>query len=84
MYWVSMTDKCMSGWGKAEHKTDKLVIECTTYEEAEIVEDNARHRDEMKHINICSNKPRYNPRHYQVDYHDKNDYSSWFKKGYFR
>ena len=58
-YWVSMTDKFMSGWGKATGKTNKLVIACDTYEQAEAIERNARKRDEMRYVNICTAKPRY-------------------------
>lgn len=79
-----MTDKFMSGWGMAQGLVNKLVIETDSYEEAEIVADNARHRSEMKHINICINKPRYNSNRYLVSEHDKTDYSSWFKAGYFK
>jgi hypothetical protein len=59
-YYVSMTDKFMSGWGGAEGKTNKFIIECETMEQAEIIQRNARRRSEMKYINICIDKPRYN------------------------
>lgn len=58
-YWVSMTDKFMSGWGMATNKTNKLVIACDTYEQAETIERNARKRREMKYVNLCIRKPRY-------------------------
>ena len=83
-YWVSMTDKFLSGWGMAENKINKLVIECDSYDEALIVEANARNRSEMKYINICSTKPNYNQKYYLTSNHDKTDYSSWFKSGYFK
>lgn len=84
-YYVSMTDKFMSGWGMADNRTNKLVIECDSYEEALIVQDNAQHRTEMKYINICINKPYYNQEYYLTNYYSKNDgYESWFKKGYFQ
>jgi hypothetical protein len=82
-YWVSMTDKFMSGWGMADRKTNKLVIECDSYNEALIVEQNAKDRSEMKYINICMNKPYYNSNDYEVSIHDKNDYGSWFIPLYF-
>jgi hypothetical protein len=65
-YWVSMTDKFMSGWGKAENKINKYILECDSYEQAEIVRDNAMNRSEMKYINICSSMPRYNSNRYLV------------------
>jgi hypothetical protein len=59
MYYVTMTDKFMSGWGMAQNKTNKFIVECETYQEAETIERNAKKRNEMKYINICSKKPRY-------------------------
>ena len=58
-YYVTMTDKFMSGWGMAANKTNKLVIECETFQQAEVIERNARKRPEMKYINICSKKPYF-------------------------
>jgi len=34
MLYVTMTDKFMSGWGMAEGKTNKLVLECKNLHEA--------------------------------------------------
>lgn len=59
IFWVTMTDKFMSGWGMAANKTNKLIIACYTYQQAEIIERNANRRNEMKYVNICSRKPRY-------------------------
>lgn len=58
-FYVTMTDKFMSGWGMAEGKTNKLIIECDNYEQAEIIERNARNRSEMRYVNICSSRPKY-------------------------
>lgn len=57
--YVTMTDKFMSGWGMAANKTNKFIIVCDNWEQAEIIERNAKKRSEMKYINICINKPRY-------------------------
>jgi hypothetical protein len=62
-----MTDKFLSGWGKAQGKTNKFIIECETLQQAETIEKNAQKRSEMKYINICSKKPRYG----------KNNFESW-------
>ena len=64
MYYVTMTDKFMSGWGKAEGRTAKFVVECETYEQAETRENNAKKREEMKDINITTKKPYFNPKKY--------------------
>ena len=79
-YWVTMTDKFMSGWGKAENRINKLVISCYSYDEALTVEKNASNRSEMKHVNIRSTKPYYSSSSYYVSYHgrDQEDYKSWF------
>lgn len=58
-FYVTMTDKYLSGWGMSEGKTNKLIIECETIEQAEQVERAARYRDEMCYVNIRISKPRY-------------------------
>ena len=82
-YYVTMTDKYMSHWGMAENKINKLVLECDSYDEAKIVERNAMSRNEMKYINICMHKPRYNPNWYLVSWHNRTDYDSWYIEDYF-
>ena len=64
-YYVTMTDKFMSGWGKAQGKKNKLIIECENYEQASIIERNAKRRNEMKFVNICSSRPRYGSNVYE-------------------
>lgn len=54
-----MTDKFMSGWGMATGKTNKFIIICDNWEQAQTIERNANKRSEMKYVNICINKPRY-------------------------
>lgn len=58
-FFVTMTDKFMSGWGMSEGKTNKLIIECETLQQAEQVERAAHKRPEMRYINIRTTKPRY-------------------------
>ena len=58
-YYVTMTDKFMSGWGAAQGKTNKLIIECETWQQAEQIERAAHSRSEMRYINIRTTKPRY-------------------------
>lgn len=58
-YYVTMTDKFMSGWGMAENKTNKFIVVCENWKQAETIERNAKKRPEMKYINICTQKPRY-------------------------
>jgi hypothetical protein len=56
--YVRMTDKFMSGWGKAEGKVNVFVVICDDMEQAETIERNANARKEMKRVMICLNKPK--------------------------
>lgn len=58
-YYVTMTDKFMSGWGMAKGKTNKMIVVCDTWQQAEQIERAAHNRSEMKYINIRTTKPRY-------------------------
>lgn len=78
-YYVTMTDNFLSGWGKAEGKINKLVLECNSYNEAERVARYASSRSEMKYINISSKKPYYNKDRYYTSYHGKGDYAMWYR-----
>ena len=59
MFYVTMTDKFLSGWGYAKGRTNKLIVECNTIDEAAQIERAARQRAEMKYVNICTRRPRY-------------------------
>lgn len=74
-----MTDKfCTS---LLHGQTDKMVIECDTIEEAEIVAQNANNRSDMKNVNICLKKPYYNSERYRVTFKNKDECSRFFKVG---
>jgi hypothetical protein len=59
MFYVTMTDKFMSGWGMAHGKKNKLIIECETIAQALQIERTAHKRSEMRYINIRTTKPYY-------------------------
>lgn len=82
-YYVTMTDKFMSGWGMAKDRTNKLIFICDDYEEAKRVAENAENRGDMTYINITTNKPYYNSKKYYAQEKTKDEYESWYKKGYF-
>lgn len=56
--YVRMTDKFMSGWGRAANSTNVLIIECDTYEQAVAIAKAAEDRREMRRVSICVTKPR--------------------------
>ena len=78
-YYVTMTDKFLSGWGKAENKINKLILVCDNHLEAFTVYNNATNRKDMIYINIHDKKPYYNSKRYYVSWHDKNDYPEWYE-----
>ena len=80
MYYVTMTDKFFSGWGKAEGKINKFVICCATYDEAETVERNAHKRKEMKYINITSRRPSYSSSRYVTSWENYDNLGSIWKE----
>lgn len=68
-YFVTMTDKFLSGWGEAENKTAKRVVLCKTFREARIIVDgikNCKNQNGMRYVNICTEFPKYNERRYKV------------------
>jgi hypothetical protein len=84
MYYVTMTDKFMSGWGEAKGKTNKLVFICETYEQAKTVANNAENRSEMKYVNICTEKPRYDVNRYLTQFKTIEEAPTWYREGYMK
>lgn len=91
--YVTTTDTFMSGWGKAKNLTNKLIFLCDSMEQAEIVADNARTRDDQKQVQIHKTPPSYLRKKKGKDYREDHryvqiktidDYPSWYEKNYFR
>ena len=57
MIYVNMTDKFMSGWGKANNQPAHLSILCDNWEQAEAIEKAAHERPEMVRV-ATSYQPR--------------------------
>lgn len=95
MYYVTTTDKFMSGWGPASGKINKLVILCETAEEADTVVENAENRSDQKHVSCSSEPPPYFHKrweetgadyetgNYYVQVKTKADMPAWFEPGAF-
>ena len=73
LIYVCMTDKFMSGWGEATNKINKFIIVCDNLEQAKTILRNAKKRTEMKYINICFNKPKYNTKQYLCSWKNFDD-----------
>lgn len=82
--YVTMTDTFLSGWGEAENRISKYVIECETYEEAQTVYNNAKARTDMKDVSIAYKKPYYSPKTHHVAFRTKEEVPSWFIPDYFK
>ena len=80
MYYVTMTDTVLSGWGQAEGKINKLVFQCESYDQAALVEQNALDRTDQKYINIRSTRPYYNKDRYYTQFKTIKDYPTWYQK----
>ncbi len=69
--YVRMTDKFMSGWGKAKGSRNVHVVECDTRAQADEIEAAALSRSEMQRVMILPTEPRarkgviYTRRHYR-------------------
>lgn len=77
VFYVSMTDTFLSGWGEAEGKTAKYVVKCQTYEQAKQIKRNAEKRSDMKNIRIGTKKPTFKGS--QVTYRNYDDLSGMWK-----
>lgn len=69
-YFVTMTDRFLSGWGCADGKIAKRVYLCKTLEIAESLVNRIQNRKNtgMKYINICTSLPNYSTAKYTVSY----------------
>jgi len=85
MYYVSMTDRFMSGWGRSGGLINKLVIGCSSYSEAVDVRDNAESRSDMEDIEILDSKPLLDEDRFHVSWGgvEQGTYENWFKSSFF-
>ena len=56
-FYVCATDAFMSGWGLSKGLNNRVILPCSSLDEAFIVANYARSRSEMKRVTICENKP---------------------------
>lgn len=83
-YYVTTTDKFMSGWGHAKGKINKLIFPCESYAQAEIVAANASARSDQKNVNICTKRPYYNKNRYFAQVKTIAEYPRWYEANYFQ
>ena len=69
-WFVTMTDKFMSGWGLAENKIAKRVIICKSHGDAETLRDRiaGNRRTHMTYVNVTPRLPNYSVARYTTSY----------------
>ena len=80
-YYVTCTDKFMSGWGRAEGRINRLILPCKSYEEACIVEDNINGRTDQKDVHVYTTKPQLKASGYLYQVMDRNNAKPWYTQG---
>lgn len=72
-YYVKCTDKFLSGMGAANGKINKILVECSTWENAHLVMKKLKERSEMKYITVTTKKPYLPTKTYYVSNIDENE-----------
>lgn len=57
-YYVSMTDKFLSGWGKAQGKRARYIYCARDLEQARIIQQNAKCRGDQKNVTVAA-RPKF-------------------------
>lgn len=78
-YYVTATDKFLSGWGYATGKNHKLIVVCTTLEQARRVERNMKKDRTLSYVNLAMSKPSYPKDRYSVTTKKASDCPLWNK-----
>ena len=79
MFYVTMTDKFMSGWGPAKGKENDLIFECESKEEAKKLRDYAIRREEMHNIYLSDIITNFSARNYYVQNKNRANSPMWYK-----
>lgn len=80
MHYISMIDQFMSGWGLSKDKTNVLVFECASKEEAYRVMDYARQRGDMTKVAYWKKEmPTFDPEKFFVQVKNRDIYPRWYE-----
>ena len=81
-YYVTCVDFFLSDRGKATNKVNRRILPCRSFEEAEVVCDNAIGRGDMKSVHIHSRKPRLRSPTFSLwQVMDRKSARAWYKPG---
>ena len=79
-FYVTLTDTFMSGWGKAEGLTNRLILPCESMTEAIGVRAYAESRTDTKNVRICTTKPQIGIGQY-AQVMDPDAATAWYRTG---
>lgn len=79
MFYVTASDAFFSGWGMANDKVNKIVVEVETYEDATKVYNKLQQRHEMKYVRIARQRPAYDEEKYYVSVYDLESNRVWLR-----
>jgi hypothetical protein len=80
MFYVTMVDRFMSNWGKADKRINMLAFVCETREEADNVERYAKTRTDMENIQRHHTLPKVNAKRVYLQIKTKEDYPRWYQE----
>ena len=78
-WYVTATDKFLSGWGKASGKTHKIIVVCKDFDQARKVKSNMQDDRTLKYVNITDVEPRYSSKKYTTNFIKAADAPLWNK-----
>ena len=78
-FYVTTTDKFMSGWGMAKGLTNRLIFVCESLDEAETVNKNCMNRSDQKNVRVCTAKPRLKSEGFLYQVKDKENSETWYQ-----
>lgn len=79
VWYVTATDKFLSGWGLATGKKHKLIVECKDIQQALKVKSNMEKDRTLSYVNYTSTKPSYPASKYTTKWMKAKDAPLWSK-----
>lgn len=79
IWYVTATDKFLSGWGPATGKKHKLIVKCNGLQQALKVKSNMEKDRTLSYVNYTTTKPSYPSSRYTTKWMEAKDCPLWNK-----